>query len=56
MENRIEIMRTLDNLPGSGVAYSIIGLIDGWTVPRMKRTHDTYLTDKEMKYRKVKNA
>jgi len=30
MENETEIKRTLDNIPGSGVAYSIIDLIDGW--------------------------
>jgi len=31
MENDVEIKRTLDNIPGSGIAYSIIDLIDGWS-------------------------
>ena len=31
MENEKELKRTLDNLPGSGVAYNIIDFIDGWS-------------------------
>ena len=31
MENEAEIKRTLDKIPGSGIAYSIIDLIDGWS-------------------------
>ena len=31
MENETEIKRTLDNIPGSGVAYSLIDFIDGWS-------------------------
>jgi NADH-quinone oxidoreductase subunit B len=30
LETETEVKRTLDNLPGAGVAYSIIDLIDGW--------------------------
>jgi NADH-quinone oxidoreductase subunit B len=30
LENEVEIKRTLDNLPGSEIAYNLIDLIDGW--------------------------
>ena len=31
MENEQQVKRTLDNIPGSGLAYSIIDYIDGWS-------------------------
>ena len=31
MEKETEIKRTLDNIPGSGIAYSLIDFIDGWS-------------------------
>jgi NADH-quinone oxidoreductase subunit B len=31
MEEETQIKRTLDNLPGAGVAYNLIDFIDGWS-------------------------
>ncbi|MHA2066019.1 MAG: NADH-quinone oxidoreductase subunit B [Candidatus Thorarchaeota archaeon] len=31
MENEEQVKRTLDHIPGSGIAYNIIDFIDGWS-------------------------